>query len=174
VRRPGPDEFGLRTATTWASWLLITAFLQFHSYCRREPALLRRRPDKVPFVASNIGKYSHLAVGFGARRGEEVHARRCHPRIRGVEVLNLEKETHPPGSLLPDGGGLVLSVSPREQQAGRRPRRPDHYPPLGAPIVRQAGQSSASSKPSPSTKKLIAGSYSLTTTVMRPRCTAPA
>ena len=140
----------------------------------REPALLRRGADKVPFVASDVGEYSDVAVGFGAQRGEELHARRCHPRMRGVEVLDLEEETHPPGSLLPDGGGLVFSVSSREQQAGRGTWRPDYNPPLGAPIAGQAGESSTSSKPSPSTKKLIAESYSLTTTVMRPRCTAPA
>lgn len=54
----------------------------------------------------------------------------------GVEVLDVEEETHPSCGLLPDDGGLVFSVSPREQQAGRRPWRPDDYPPLGAPVVR--------------------------------------
>ena len=95
------------------------------------------RADKVPFVASDVGKYSDVAVGFDARRGEELHARRYHPRIRGVEVLDLEEETHPPGGLLPDGGGLLVSVSPGEQHAGRGTGRPDYDPPLGPPIVGQ-------------------------------------
>ena len=36
------------------------------------------------------------------------------------------------GGLLADDGGLIFSVSPREQQAGRGAGRPDHYPPLGS------------------------------------------
>jgi hypothetical protein len=107
------------------------------SACRPEKIPLRLGADKVPFVASDVDEYSDLTVGFDTRRGEELHARRCHPRVRGVEVLDLKEETDPPGSLPPDGGGLVFSISPREQQAGRRAWRPDYYPPLGAPIVRQ-------------------------------------
>ena len=143
--------------------------LQFHPYCRCELAVSRRGPNEVPFVAGNVGEHSDVAIGFGARCGEKLHTRRCHPRAGGVEVLDMEEETHPPGGLLPDDGGLVISVSPGEQHAGRRTRRPDYYPPLGMPVI----SSSASSKPSPSTKKLRAASYSRTTMAMRPRRTAP-
>jgi len=90
-----------------------------------------------PFVAGDIAEHSDVAVGFGTRCREELHARGCHPRVRGIEVLNVEEETHPAGGLLPDDGGLVFPVSPREQQAGRGTWRPDYYPPLGAPVVRQ-------------------------------------
>jgi hypothetical protein len=38
--------------------------------------------------------------------------------------------------LLPDGKGLLFPVSPREQQASHGTRRPDHYPPLGTPVIR--------------------------------------
>jgi len=55
LRRPGAVEFGLCTATAWALWLLITAFLR-RSYCRRESALLRRGAGKVAFAASDAGK----------------------------------------------------------------------------------------------------------------------
>jgi len=70
--------------------------------------------------------------GFGARWREEPHARRCHPCICGVELLDVEEETHPAGGLLADDGGLSFSVSPRERQAGRGAGRPDRYPPLGS------------------------------------------
>jgi hypothetical protein len=99
----------------------------------------------------------------------------CHrPRVCGVEVLDVEEETHPPGSLSPDAGGLIFSVSPREQQACHGTWRADDYPCLGRPPFVRAGESSTSSKPSASTKKLMAGSYSLTRMAMRPRCIAPA
>ena len=116
-----------------------------------------------------------MAVMLGARCREELHARGCHPRVRGVEVLDMEEETHPPGGLLPDDGGLVFAVSPREQQAGRGTPVAG-LPPTAwdAPSLVRAGESSTSSKPSTSTKKLMAGSYSLTTMAMRPRCTSPA
>src|SRR5215469_15842611 len=42
---------------------------------------------------------------------------------------------------------------------------------LARPSSVRDGESSTSSNPSASTKKLIAGSYSLTTIAMRPRCT---
>jgi hypothetical protein len=56
VHRPRPDEFGLRTAATGVLWLLITTFLRFHSYCRRELALLRRGPVRshlLPAMSTN-------------------------------------------------------------------------------------------------------------------------
>jgi RNA polymerase sigma factor (sigma-70 family) len=98
---------------------------------------LRRGADKVPLVAGDVGKHRDTAVEFGARRGEEAHARGCHPRVRGVEVLDVQEEAHASGRLLPDDGGLIFPVSPREQQAGRRSRRPDHHPPLGTSVVGQ-------------------------------------
>ena len=87
------------------------AFLQFHSCCEWELAVLRCRTNKVPFVAGDVEKQGDVAVGSGARCREEPHAGRCHPRVRGVEVLDVEEETHPAGGLLPDDGGLVFSVS---------------------------------------------------------------
>src|SRR5580704_18015856 len=45
---------------------------------------------------------------------------------------------------------------------------------LARPSLVGAGESSTSSKPSTSTKKRMAGSYSPTTIAMRPRCTPPA
>jgi hypothetical protein len=152
----------------------MTAFPPSLSCCWHELQVLRRRTDKVPFVAGDVEKHGDAAVVFGTRGREEPHARGCHPCVPGVEVLNVEEETHPAGGLLPDDGGLVFPVSPREQQAGHGTWRPYYYPPLGYPSFVKAGESSTSSKPSASTKKLIAGSYSLTTMAIRPRCTAPA
>ena len=51
----------------------------------------------------------------------------------------MEEETHPPGGLPSDDGGLIVSVSLGEQQAGRRPGRPDHDPPLETPVAGQGG-----------------------------------
>ena len=78
-------------------------------------------PRKVPFVASDVEKYSDATVRLSARRGEESHACGCDPRERGLEVLDLEKETHPAGELPPDDEGLVSSISLREQQAVAAP-----------------------------------------------------
>jgi hypothetical protein len=75
-----------------------------------------------------------MPVRLGARYREELHARGCHSRIRGTEVLDMEEETHPPGRLLPDDSGLVFAVSTREQQAGRGTWWPDYHPPLGTPV----------------------------------------
>src|SRR5690349_17464219 len=93
------------------------AFLQFHSYGERGLALLRVRAEKVPFVASDVEEYSDATVRFSARCGEESHACGCHPRVRCLEGLDLEEETHPAGDLLPNDDGLVFSISLREQQA---------------------------------------------------------
>jgi hypothetical protein len=96
-----------------------------------------RRTDQVPFVTSDVKKHGNVAIGFRARRHHELHACGFHPRVCGVEVLHVEEETHSPGSLFPDAGGLIFSVSPREQQACRGTWRAHYYPPLGTPVVRE-------------------------------------
>ncbi len=45
----------------------------------------------------------------------------------------MEEETHPPGGLLADDGGLVFAVSPREQQAGRGTRVDWRY--CASPVI---------------------------------------
>ena len=70
-----------------------------------------------------------MAVRLGARCCEELRARGRHSRVRTVEVLDMKEETHPPGGLPADDGGLVLAVSPREQQAGRGTGWPACHPP---------------------------------------------
>ena len=79
---------------------------------------------KISFVAGDAGKHDDAAMGFGPRCRAELHARRCHPRVRGVEVLDVQEGTHPACGLFPDDGDLAVSVSPGEQQARRRPWRP--------------------------------------------------
>ena len=144
-----------------------------HSSCGRELPVLRSRTDKVPFVAGDVEKHRDAAVGFGARCREELHARGCHPCARGIEVLDVEEETDPAGGLLPDDGGLVSPSARASSRPVAAPggRTTTHR--LGRPSFVRAGESSTSSKPSASTKKLTAGSYSPTTMAIRPRCTAP-
>ena len=98
---------------------------------------LRRRADEVPFVAGDVEEHRDVAVGFGARCREELHARGRHPGMRRAEILDVEEETHSAGRLPPGDGGLVFAVSPRQQQAGRGAWRPDYHPPLGPALVRQ-------------------------------------
>jgi hypothetical protein len=43
-----------------------------------------------------------VARGPGARRGEEPHARRRHPRIGGTDVPGMQEEAGPAGGLPPD------------------------------------------------------------------------
>ena len=76
----------------------------------------------------------------------------------GVEVLHLQEEADPAGHLLSDGGGLVLPIGSCQQQACRGAGRPDHHPPLGAPVVRPGRGVLHQLKAQTPTKKLIAGS----------------
>lgn len=107
------------------------------AYCARELSAFRHGTDQIPFVASDVEENGDTAIGFRARRPDELNTRSCHTRISGFEILHVEKEAHPAGGLLPDGSGLIFSVSSREQQTGRGTWRPDYYPPLGAPVIGQ-------------------------------------
>jgi hypothetical protein len=134
-------------------------------------SVLGRGTDQVPFVASDVEEHGDAAIRFHTRCPDEPHTGRCHPCVHGIEILHVEEETDPPGGLLPDDGGLVFSVGLARSKPVTAPggRTVTHR--LGRPSLVRDGESSASSNPSTSTKKLIAGSYSLTTMAMRPRCT---
>ncbi len=56
-------------------------------------------------------------------------SRRLRAR-RTAGTIDVEEKSHPAGGLLADDSGLVFSISPREEQAGRGTRRPDYYPSL--------------------------------------------
>ena len=135
---------------------------------------MRRGTDQIQLVASDGEEHGDAAIGLGTRCRHELNTSSCHLRVYGPEIFHVEEETDPASGLSAHHSGLVFSVSLREEQAGHGARRADHDPSLGAPVIGQGRESSTSSKPSTSTKKLTAGSYSLTTTAMRPRCTAPA
>jgi hypothetical protein len=62
-------------------------FLEFRSYCKYELAVVRRGVKRSHLFASDLEKHCDVAIGFGARCRNEVHARRCQPRVRGVEAL---------------------------------------------------------------------------------------
>ena len=101
------------------------------SSCRRELPVLHRRTDKIPLDAGDVEKHSDAAVAFGTRCREELHARGCHPCVRGIEVLDVKEETHPADGMLPDDGGLAFAFSLREQRPvaapGGRLGRPASY-----------------------------------------------
>ena len=88
----------------------------------RELPALRRGTDKVPFDGGDVVEHGDVAVWLGARCREELHARGGHSRVRGVEILDLEEETHPFGGLLPDDGDLVFAVG-TARAAGRSRHR---------------------------------------------------
>jgi hypothetical protein len=56
-----------------------------------------------------------------------------------VEVVDLEEEPDPPRELLADDGPLLLPVSLRQEECGRRAPWPDYHPPLGAAVIGQRG-----------------------------------
>src|SRR6266702_1315865 len=75
----------------------------------------RSGTEQVPLVASDVEEHRDPAVGFRARCRHELDASGCHLRV----------------------GGVVLSVSSRQQQACCGTGRPDYHPPLGTPVVGQ-------------------------------------
>jgi hypothetical protein len=109
--------------------------------------------------------------GRRVRRGA-VRNRTPANAIRVREVLDVQEETYRPTACFPTMTDWS-SPSARASTKPVAPWRPDYDPPLGMPVVRQGQGVLTSSKPSASTKKLMAGSYSLTTMAMRPRWTAP-
>src|SRR5262245_53700562 len=133
------------------------------------------RTEQVPPVAGDVEEHGDAAVRLGAGWLHELDASRRHPRVCRVEVLHPEEEPHPPAGLGADGGGLAFPAARASSRPVAAPggRTTTHRLGCPPPLVR-AGESSTSSKPSAPVKKPIAGSYSLTTTVMRSRCTAPA
>src|ERR1700761_1323656 len=83
---------------------------------------------EVPAVAGDVEEDGHPAVGLVARLGDELHAGRRHPPVRGVEVLDLEEEADAPGDLVTDGCGLALAVRAGQQDARLGAGRPDDEP----------------------------------------------
>src|SRR5262245_50165432 len=159
------SDSGPGTGPSWATWVCSLPVRQ----------VVSSRAEQVPPVAGDVEEHGDAAVRLGAGWLHELDASGRHPRVCRVEVLHPEEEPHPPAGLVADGGGLAFpsaraSSRPVAAPGGRTTTHRLGCPP---PLVR-AGESSTSSKPSAPVKKPIAGSYSLTTTVMRSRCTAPA
>ena len=74
---------------------------------------------------------------YGSVRGGQANStpRAGQPLVRGLEVVHPEEEADPARGLPADHRGLPRAVGPGQQQAGLRARRPDHHPPLRAPVV---------------------------------------
>lgn len=94
-----------------------------------------RRREQVPAVASDVEEHRDAAVGLGAWRGEEFNAGAGQALVGGVEVFDLQEEADSASDLVPDGTCLPLAVSAGKQDAGLRPGRPDHHPPLQSAVI---------------------------------------
>ena len=119
-----------------------------------------RGPSRSQRLPGDVAEHHDLAVALGARLAFELHAVLGHPRIRRVEVVDPQEEPDPAGVLVPDPGLLRPRRRPGPA-AGRWRRRAGGPRPsawAGRPTVVLSGESSASSKPSPLTKKSMARS----------------
>src|SRR5580704_14173249 len=96
---------------------------------------------EVPAIAGDVEEDGHPAVRLVARLGDERHAGRRHPPVRGVEVLDLQEKADAPADLVTDGRGLALAVRTGQQDARFGARRPDDDPALRpADLRRQRGR----------------------------------
>jgi hypothetical protein len=110
--------------------------------------LRRRRTEEVPAVAGDVEEHGDAAVGFGARRGDELDSGGRHPLVGGSEVVYLEEEPDPAGELVADDGGLILPSARARRMPVSAPggRTTTHR--LGRPSLVSDGESSTSSNSS--------------------------
>jgi hypothetical protein len=73
---------------------------------------------QVPPIAFEIAKHRHAPVRFAARRGDKLHTRREHTRIRRVEIVHAKEQPDTPRELRPNDGGLSFSVGAGENGIG--------------------------------------------------------
>jgi len=95
-------------------------------------------PRRPPFIYfRDVEEHCEATVGRGARCGEELDARRGHPSVSSVEVVDAQKPTDAPSALVPP----PRHAGPVHQRAraavGLSVRRTNHHPPLRSAVVRQ-------------------------------------
>lgn len=72
------------------------------------------RAQQIPAVAGHIDKYRDLTVWLHARLGHKVYAGGAHSGVRGVKVVNTQKETDATGALSAHLGDLLIAVGTRQ------------------------------------------------------------
>jgi len=93
------------------------------------------RLDQVPFIAVQIEKHHHPAVGLAARLLGEAHTFCLHITIGFIKIWSVQEESHPTTSLVADMSSLLERGGFGEQQArATRPGRRDHHPALAAAL----------------------------------------
>lgn len=96
-----------------------------------------RRSKQIPSVADDIQEYRDATVGLHPWRRQELNASGPHPLERSAEVIDPQEKTDPAGDLAANRGCVAFPIGTSEQDARVSIGRPDHNPPLRAPIVCQ-------------------------------------
>jgi hypothetical protein len=103
--------------------------------------------------------------GISAARMDEAMRALADPTRREAigwwaasKLSTCRKKSTRPATCFPTAAALVLPIGSCQQQACRGAGRPDHHPPLGAPVVRPGRGVLHQLKAQTPTKKLIAGS----------------
>jgi hypothetical protein len=98
---------------------------------------VRAQAEQVPAIAFAVEEDGHAAVRFRPRRPHERDARGRHALVRGVEVVDVEKQSHAARELVADRRLLPVAIRACEQDARLRVRRSHHHPALRASVVRE-------------------------------------
>jgi hypothetical protein len=96
--------------------------------------------DEIPSVARDVVKDRDSSVRLVSYRSDKLDTSRTHPQMRGIEVIDLEKEPDAVARLTADNRGLAITVGLGEQHASLRARGPDHDPPLRPSLIRDRGR----------------------------------
>jgi hypothetical protein len=89
------------------------------------------RAEEVPTIAGTVEKDGDPTVGFAPRGSDETYARRSHPPIGSIEVVDAKEEGHPARGLGPDDRRLTFVVRTGQQDPRSRPRWSHNDPAFG-------------------------------------------
>lgn len=124
-----PQELGFRSGMTcWRrleEWNRAGVWQQLHELLLAE----------VPPVTGDVEEDRDSAVRFDARLSYERDAGRGHSPVRGVEVIDAEKESGSARDLTPYRRGLAFPVRPSKKDARLCAGRTDDHSALGTPVV---------------------------------------
>jgi hypothetical protein len=93
--------------------------------------------QEVPTVAFEIQEHRKSSVSLIAWRRDELHASGDHALVSRLEIVDAQEHSNAAGKLAADSAYLLLAVSTREQYGCLASMGTNHYPSLGAAIIRQ-------------------------------------